>query len=304
MNKFKLIFVSKGRNNRMEDKHKKILTKNMKLLDPILPQNPPMVSIIILNRNGADFLNEFFQDFKENTIYNNYEIIVVDNGSTDQSISILESESKLLPLKIIRNKENKSFSQGCNQGVKHAISEYILLINNDTQPTYGWLNEMVKCALRTPKVGAVCPKILYPKSHKNKSLLVQQMGMSFKKSQGVIRPYVMGNGYKPFDRRVNKEEARIIVSGTVLLVKKDMYFNVGGLDESYNYGHEDVDFSLKLTKIGYKNMYCPTSLVFHHFCGTQFKDKIAMWERIEYNNRVFNDKWGEWLKENYEKICF
>jgi GT2 family glycosyltransferase len=287
-------------NKRKNDKYNRILIKNKQILDDTLPSNPPMVSIIILNRNGAMFLNDFFNSFKENTIYKNYEIIVVDNGSTDKSISILRSESNILPLQIIRNKENKNFSQGCNQGAKHAKGDYILLINNDTQPTYGWLNEMVKCALRTSKAGAICPKILYPNNNKkNKALLVQQIGMTFKKDGKLFKPQFVGDGYKPYDDRVNKEEGRLAVSAAVLLVKKHIYFEVGGLDENYNYGYEDVDFSLELSKRGYVNMYCPTALIFHHLWGTQKKvDWDVILKRREKNIKIFHNKWAKWLKEN------
>lgn len=299
---FELQFGSEDKTNKNSDKYEKILMKNKEFLDTTLPEKTPMVSIIILNRNGANFLKNFFVSFKNSTIYNNYEIIVIDNGSTDKSISILESESRLLPLKIIRNNENRNFSQGCNQGAEYSKGDYILLINNDTEPTYGWLNEMVKCSLRTPEVGAVCPKVLHMYDNKNKGTLVQQIGLGLKKDGGIFRPYRIGDGYSPFDSRVNKEESRFVVSGAVLLVKKDIYFEVGGLDEDYNYGYEDADFSLKLINRGYVNMYCPTALVFHYSWGTKGKEKYDVIRKIQKKNiEIFYDKWHEWLKDNFKK---
>lgn len=294
---------NKDEHNNDINEYNRILVKNKELIDTTLPKNPPKVSIIMLNRNGAMFLRSFFKHFKKNTIYKNYEIIVVENASTDKSISILEKESKLLPLTIIKNKENKNFSKGCNQGAKYAKGEYILLINNDTEPTYGWLNEMIKCALRTSNVGSVCPKILYPSTNEKMGLLVQQCGMYFMKKGNLYHSYILGQGYKPFDSRVNKEGERIIASAAVLLVKKDIYFEVGGFDENYDYGHEDVDFTLKINKRGYVNMYCPTGVVFHHMGETRFKKvpSVVILERREKNIKLFNKKWGKWIKEKWGK---
>ena len=101
----------------------------------------PLVSIIILNRNGLNNLKCLFKDFDAKTNYSNYEIIVVDNASTDESVNYLKSLD--LPIRIIENDVNVSFSKGNNDAAKIANGEYLLLLNNDIEPTYGWLNEMV-----------------------------------------------------------------------------------------------------------------------------------------------------------------
>lgn len=122
----------------------------------------PLVSIIIVNRNGLDHLKRLFKDFASNVQYPSYEIIVVDNASQDNSVAFLEELSNVLPLKLIRNKDNQSFSRSNNQGAEIAEGKYLLLLNNDVEPTHGWLNHMMRSATQSGDVGAVGAKLVYP----------------------------------------------------------------------------------------------------------------------------------------------
>ncbi|MCE7697908.1 MAG: glycosyltransferase [Methanobacterium paludis] len=127
-----------------------IINKNTSLVDLYsFKDNSPLVSIIILNRNGIKHLKRLFTDFEENVQYPAYEIIVVDNASTDKSVDFLEDLSDELHLKIIKNTENESFSKATNHAAKIAEGAYLLLLNNDVEPTYGWLNQMMQTALES-----------------------------------------------------------------------------------------------------------------------------------------------------------
>jgi hypothetical protein len=139
-----------------------ILNTNINLLNNYTFDEEPLVSIIILNRNGLNHLKTLFKDFKKNTNYSNYEIIIVDNASTDASIKFIKELSNKLPIKIIENKENLSFSKANNNASKIAKGEYILLLNNDIEPTYGWLNEMMGTMQSKENVGAVGAKLIFP----------------------------------------------------------------------------------------------------------------------------------------------
>ena len=141
-------FVNGKKENRVYDKvlvdsrKKEICRTNLALLNNFEFENEPLISIIILNRDGLHHLKRLFKDFDKKTNYSNYEIIVVDNASTDGSVEFLKSLD--LPITVIENKENVSFSKGNNDAAKIAKGEYILLLNNDIEPTFGWLNEMVQ----------------------------------------------------------------------------------------------------------------------------------------------------------------
>ena len=288
-----------------EDQHKKICAKNASMIDlHQFEEKSPLVSIIILNRNGIKHLKRLFKDFQKNIQYPSYELIVVDNDSVDDSIKFLDNLKKNFPIKIIKNTENKTFSQANNEAVEVAQGEYVLLLNNDVEPTYAWLNQMMRVALRSDDIGAVGATLVYPDCsdsvhNKHNSFKLQHTGIGFEVENGFIKPYNLGNG-DPFYEEINVEKERAAVTAAALLVKKDKYTEVQGLDERYNYGYEDVDLCLKLHKAGYKNVYCPQALLFHYEFGTQENNKTSeVRERRLKNRELFIQKWNRWLKKKY-----
>ncbi|MDO8870922.1 MAG: glycosyltransferase [Methanobacteriaceae archaeon] len=283
-------------------KYDEIINKNASLINlQDFEDSSPLVSIIVITHNGLEHLQRLFNNFAENIQYPSYEIIIVDNSSTDDTINFLESLDNL-PLKIIKNEENKSFSEANNDAVKKAHGEFILLLNNDIEPTYGWLNEMMQTAFKYNNLGCLGAKLVYPDSsfsvyNKDQSFTIQHIGISFKEeSNGFIKPYNMGKGLEPFEPECNIEQKRAGVTAAVLLVKKEVYEEVGGLDEGYKYGYEDVDFCLKLLKNGYDNIYCPSALLFHYEHGTDGKKQLeSILNRHISNKNLLNYKWNDWL---------
>ncbi|AUB55811.1 hypothetical protein BK007_07230 [Methanobacterium subterraneum] len=261
----------------------------------------PLVSIIIINRNGLKHLKRLLEDFTQKIQYPHFEIIVVDNASSDGSLPFLENISGILPLKIIKNEKNESFSRSNNQAAEIADGEYLLLLNNDIEPTYGWLNQMMNSALQSSEVGAVGAKLVYPdcsgsRYNRRNSFKIQHTGIAFREENGFIKPYNIGNG-DVFQVKGELDEPRAAVTAAALLISKDKYFQVDGLDEGYVYGYEDVDFCLKLLKKGYKNIYCPKALLFHSEFGTQESDKNHEVKQRRLSNReLFQERWGKWLR--------
>lgn len=318
--KIKINHFNKGLNNKLkeyfkknkavllseeeiEEKYGEILSNNLSSIQlNHFSNDAPLVSIIILNRNGYEHLKRLFKDFKENIQYPSYEIIIVDNSSTDDSINFLEELSETLPLTIIKNDENKSFSKANNEASEIAKGEYLLLLNNDVQPLYGWLNQMMHTALKSNEIGATGAKLIYPYCstsvyNKNNSFKVQHKGIAFKEEDGFIKPYNLKDD-DPYSAESNHEKETAAVTGAALLVKKEKYLEVDGLDERYSYGYEDVDFCLKLLKKGHKNKYCPNAQLFHYEFGTQEKNKRNEVKKRRVNNRkLFAQKWNQWLKK-------
>ncbi|MDR1721444.1 MAG: glycosyltransferase, partial [Methanobrevibacter sp.] len=291
-------------NNKKEtEKKNEIIAKNYVNLSHPIFENMPLVSIIILNRNGIKNLKRLFKNFKKNIGYSNYEIIVVDNNSDDNSIEFLEEKSEILPLRIIKNNENKNFSQGNNQGVRASKGEYILLLNNDIETTYGWLNEMMGEIINKDNIGSVGAKLVYPmyydSTDEKKSFKIQHAGIAFKNKGDDFRAYNLGNGKNPFDENI-KTDIVAGVTAAAILMKKSVYEEVGGLDERYVYGYEDVDLALKLLKRGYKNILCSTALLFHYESSTQKKDSDEeISKRVKHNIDLLNKIWKPYL---FEKI--
>ncbi|RSK28670.1 glycosyltransferase [Bacillus sp. HMF5848] len=285
-----------------EEVYKEIIKKHKQQIDVKVPETCPLVSLIVLNRNGAEHLRRLFTSILENTIYPNFEIIIFDNNSNDNSFEVINEFTPKVTIKLIKNNYNASFSEANNKAVNEAKGEYILLLNNDVEPLWGWLTEMVNTIQTTPGVGTVGSKLIYSKQNKNSinkvnELKVQHTGIAFKNTVDFIQPYNTGNGLDPFAAEVNQKRERAAVTAACLLVKKDLYLELEGLDEGYVYGYEDVDFGLKVIKKGLKNIYCPTSVLFHHEFGTQEKDlKKEIRDRRLKNRNLLKNKWFYWLK--------
>jgi GT2 family glycosyltransferase/spore maturation protein CgeB len=256
-------------------------------------KNPPLVSIIIPTRNGLEHLRRLFNDFDSLAGYSNYEIIVVDNASTDGTAELLEDVKSKLTLSIIYNSENKSFSESNNIAAKQAKGTYLLFLNNDVSPTQDWLSHMVHTALKDPKIGAVGAKLVYPyregfeNSHK-----IQHGGLGFKIENGFIRPVNLGVGEGFFSRNTKSEEEKAGVTAACLLIKKSKFEEINGFEEAYWYGYEDVDLCLKLRDVGYKNVINNAAVLFHHEFGTQSKfDERTISGYRKENMLIFKNRW-------------
>ena len=281
------------------EKKEKILKNNLLYLHNYKFKEEPLVSIIILNRNGYHHLKRLFKNFNEKTNYTNYEIIVVDNASTDKSIEYLET---LENIKLIKNNTNKSFSQANNEATKKAKGEYILLLNNDMEPTYGWLNELMGTILKDENIGAVGAKLIYPyyfdRISPEKSFTLQHATVKFEE---VITPqYDYGPIHEDileediFNQKYNQNKQCLAVTAAAVLIRKSIYEKLGGLDEKYFYGYEDVDFMLKLHKNNYKVIYSGASLLFHHESSTRNNEG----EFLEINMKnieTLTEKWDNYL---------
>lgn len=299
---------NKGHKINYYDEKNKILDTNLSLLSNYKFDYEPLVSIIILNKDGSHHLKRLFKDFSYKTNYSNFEIIVVDNDSKDDSKDYLRSLN--LNITIIENTENVSFAKGNNDAAKIAKGDYILLLNNDIEPTYGWLNELMGTIMYNDNVASVGAKLIYPfiedPKNTNKSFTIQHSGDILRETKDDICLYKGHNQNKfsknIFDSEISVNKKRLLVTGAVLLIKKSIYEELSGLDESYWYGYEDIDFNLRLHRAGYDTMYASSALLFHHESATR--------KTVDRNNhRVFCQKWSnylfkELLRDKIEKNYF
>lgn len=282
----------------LNKKREKIINTNLIYLSNYsFDKVQPMVSIIILNRNGFDHLKVLFKDFALKANYSNFEIIVVDNNSSDRSVEYLKTLDDL-PITILENKENVSFSKGNNDAIDIAKGDYILLLNNDIEPTYGWLNEMMGTILFNENIGAVGAKLLYPhifdKNKQKFSFTIQHAGDIFIEKIKPDCQYGALNRNKfsqnIFDKHLIGNKKCLLVTGAVLLIKKDIYLELGGLDEQFWYGYEDIDFNLRLYQKGYDVILCNNALLFHHESATPRESSV-----LPYNAQLLCKKWGAYL---------
>lgn len=277
----------------------------------ILYLKRPFVSIIIVNHNGEKHLLKLLKSLAEREFYDNFEIIIVDNASEDASLELVQKYTGVLPVRVIQNTENLSFSAANNIGARDASGEYLLFLNNDTEVTDGWLDELLISALTGEAVGAIGATLIYPEIpndsyNKGKSYMIQHEGIAFREGTreniNYWQPYNVNNGERLSACMDRTDQEWLGVTAAVLLVKTSDFWLCEGFDEQYLYGYEDVDFCLKLQKRGLHNYCCGNCLVFHYEFGTQSEDEPAeIRERRMNNTRIFREKWQDYLQKKMEQ---
>lgn len=214
------------------------------------------VYIIVLNWNGKEDTLECLKSL-EKISYSNYKIVVVDNGSEDDSVS--EIKKQFSEVKIIENKKNLGFAGGNNVGMKYAINggaDYVLLINNDTTVEENFLSELVKTGESDEKIGILGSKI-YFYSDPNRIWFAGGK-VNWLKNKGThIGLDQIDNG------QYDKIKETDYLTGCCLLIKREVIEKIGVLAEDYFLYYEDTDFSLRTKNVGYRSIYVPKSKIYH-----------------------------------------
>ena len=237
----------------------------------------PQVSIIIPVFNNWKYTYCCLNSILEHTEEVTYEVIVVDDGSSDETVEMLE---KVQNIRIILNESNLGYLKACNRGAEVAKGQYLLFLNNDTEPQEGWLENLLSIADGDKVIGAVGAKLIYPDGK-----LQEAGGMIF--SDG--RPWKFGNGDDPEKEIYNQICEVDYCSGACLLVRKSLFTELGGFDVRYVPAYyEDADLCFTLRKMGYKVLYSPEVVVIHYEAVTAGKNAYS-WGEI--NRMKFIEKW-------------
>lgn len=218
------------------------------------------VSIIIPNKDCIDYLDRCLKSIVEKTTYSNYEVIIVENNSTEpETFSYYEEAKGRYPfVSVIEFAQPFNFSAVCNEGARVAKGEMLLFLNNDTEVIeQGWIGYLVG-HLRRDKVGCVGAKLLYPND------AIQHIGIALPKSGPVHTDRLRSadaNGYFGFLKFPRNVTA---VTGACLAVRSDVYNQVGGFDEDLPVAYNDVDFCLRLRKKGLLVVVEPRAVLYHY----------------------------------------
>ena len=241
-----------------------------------------LTSIIILTHNGLEHTRRCLASIEDNTP-EPHELIIVDNGSTDGTVEYLRDyANKHEQVRVIANSTNRGFAAGNNQGLALARGEHVLLLNNDTVVTEGWLGRMLALLDRYPEVGLVGPVSNYVSG----AQLVPKV------------PYRNGQEMHRFARQWAREHAgesqevtRLV--GFCLLMRRSVIERVGGLDERFGSGNfEDDDFCLRAAIAGFRARIARDAFV-HHEGSQTFKEAgIDYRANMQRNWRLFKAKWG------------
>ncbi|MCR5499228.1 MAG: glycosyltransferase family 2 protein [Acetatifactor sp.] len=250
----------------------------------------PKISIVIPNKDHVEDLKRCVTSILEKSTYDNFEIIIVENNSETSEIKdyykTLEGNEKI---KIVTYEGGFNYSAINNFGVRFADGEYILLLNNDTQViTPNWLEELLMYAQRKD-VGAVGAKLYYGDHTIQHAGVILGLGAHRTAGHCHYKQERQNLGYMG---RLCYAQNFSAVTGACLMVKKALYEEVGGLDESFAISLNDVDFCLKLREKGLLNVFTPFCELFHFESTSRgLDDQGEKAERYNKESERFREKW-------------
>lgn len=258
--------------------------------------NNPKVSIIIPNKNNCDTLKKCVNSIFNKSTYTNYEIVIVDNQSTDDDVlKYYEDLKRNGNVKICYYDKPFNYSAINNYAVTEAEGEYLLLLNNDTEViTENWIEEMLMFAQRQD-VGAVGAKLLYEDKTVQHSGIILGLGKNGTAGHAHCGADENNLGYMG---KLFYAQDVSAVTAACLMVKKSDYLSVGGFDEDLAVAYNDVDFCLKLRKKGLLNVFNAFCVLYHYESLSRGSDeKQKNKKRFNKETSYFKDKWCDVLKE-------
>lgn len=254
----------------------------------------PKISIVIPNKDHTEDLRRCIKSIVEKSTWENYEIIVVENNSETKEIFSYYEELKNNPqIKVVTYDEEFNYSRINNLGVSQATGDYVLLLNNDTQViTVNWMEELLMYAQRQD-VGAVGGKLYYgDKTIQHAGVVI---GLGAHRTAGHVH-YRQKRENLGYMGRLCYAQNMTAVTGACLMVKRALYEEAGGLDESFAVSLNDVDFCLKLRSMGYLNVFTPFAELYHfESISRGLDDKGASAERYNDESARFRKKWEKEL---------
>ena len=256
----------------------------------------PKISIVIANKDHESDLRRCITSILEKSTYDNYEIIVVENNS--ETPEIWEYYEKLRGdgrVKVVTYEGSFNYSAVNNLGVREAEGEYILLLNNDTQViTVNWMEELLMYAQRED-VGAVGAKLYYGDKTIQHAGVVLALGAHRTAGHSHYGQHRENLGYMG---RLCYAQNVSAVTGACLMVAKELYWKVGGLDESFAVSLNDVDFCIKLREAGYLNVFTPFAELYHFESVSRgLDDQGEKAERFVVESSRFRAKWKAVLEK-------
>lgn len=223
------------------------------------------VAIIILNWNGQKLMEEFLPSVVKHTPPEKAEIIVADNGSTDDSITMLKE--RFPSVRLILLDKNHGFAEGYNKAIAQVDSEYTVLLNSDVEVTANWLEAPIKAMDADPNIAGVQPKIL---AQRNKAFF-EYAGAAGGRMDRYGYPFCRGRILNVVEKDEGQYDTPTDVfwaSGACLFIRTDIYKKEGGLDANFFAHQEEIDLCWRLRARGYRLLCIPQSTIYHVGGGT------------------------------------
>jgi glycosyltransferase involved in cell wall biosynthesis len=252
----------------------------------------PLVSIIIPTKDRADLLDACLSSIYNNTSYQNFEIIIVDNGSKEKATFKLFKQYKNLfgedKFKICRRKAKFNFSYLVNQGVEYSSGELILLLNNDTEiaKPSTWLDSMIAYA-QQENIACVGTKLLYGDNTIQHAGVICGLGGIANHSHLNLPTDSPG-----YFGRLTLIANYSAVTAACLMIKRSIWDEVNGFDEKLAVAFNDVDFCLRILNIGYRNIVLPNLTIYHHESKSRgIEDTPNKQKRFANEVKIIQKRW-------------
>jgi GT2 family glycosyltransferase len=251
------------------------------------PVTMAQVSIIIVNWDGKHLLERCLPAVV-NQSFDNYEVVLLDNGSTDGSTEWVEAHFP--SVKLIRSEQNLGFARGNNEAIQATRSEYVATLNNDAEPTHDWLAELVQAIESSPTVGMCASKMV----RADDPTIIDACGIEMDRA---------GIGWNRYNGELERldETSPYEVFGPcagAALYRREMLSQVGLFDEDYFACYEDVDLAWRAQRAGWRCLYVPAARVVHRHSstlreGSSFKGYLLGRNKIWTS--IKNYPWPNWL---------
>lgn len=236
----------------------------------------PLVSVSIVNYNGKKFLPDFFASLYQQT-YKNFEVIFVDNNSSDDSIEYVKKNYP--QVKIIKNTDNSGYAEGNNIGFRNARGEYILIMNNDTILADDLIEKMLRAFEEIPNLGTVQPMVRLMNDRQH----LDACG-SFWTNTGFNYHYGI---YKDAAHPLYTQSFPVYgVKGMCMMVPRTVIEKIGLFDSDFWCYFEETDFCHRLWLAGYECWYYPQTFIFHHMGGTSSSRPSSFIQYHSFKNRL------------------
>jgi len=260
----------------------------------------PLVSIIIPTKDKYECISKCLSSIIKKTTYKNYEIIIVDTGSTNKKVFKLyeQIKSQRFPLTVLHWHKEFNFSAVCNLGAQQSRGEYLLFLNNDTEVISDqWLEVLVGYA-QLPHIGAVGCKLLYP-SHK-----IQHSGIIFDPKNKIKGTIVPDHAFKNYEDNADYQidnsslygaKNYLAVTAACLVIERAKFDQAGGFNEDFKMAFNDVDLCLKLTRKNLFNVSVNWIKLLHHESvslnkpGDQSRDTILFQNELKQLHFEWSD---------------